>query len=319
MFRDVSFPEGTIVMVCAFTGNRDLRRTSAARAGWAGPISFDITAARGRARELTFGAGVHYCVGANLARVELREALSFLARHVRGLELDGEPAFESITRHLRPRRAALASPSCDVFLGDTLANRLLQRRRRRSPQSSCRERPGGGTIWEGATTSLRATRGWHGGCIRTDIEAGTARCASDGGRDRAGGDAGRGGAAGGDDGDGGRGGGGRAGDGERGRVPRVLVPDARPAKSRRSDGWSGTTTGTAAFAEDTCAQPGGALIAALRAGNAAQSQHGLKRRGRSGRQRARQSRAQRCGARVTRTGARLHPPTTSSGSRDQAT
>jgi hypothetical protein len=93
-FRDVSFPAGTIVMVCAFTGNRDLAEDER---GPAGADSFDITAPRGRARSLTFGAGVHYCVGANLARLELREALSFLAQHVRSLELDGEPAFESIT------------------------------------------------------------------------------------------------------------------------------------------------------------------------------------------------------------------------------
>ena len=39
---------------------------------------------------------MHYCVGANLARLELQEALSFLAQRVRELELDGEPVFESI-------------------------------------------------------------------------------------------------------------------------------------------------------------------------------------------------------------------------------
>jgi len=94
VYRDVTFPEGTIVMVCAFTGNRDL---APEERGAGGPERFDITASRGRARELTFGAGVHYCVGANLARVELCEALSFLAQRVRDLELDGEPEFESIT------------------------------------------------------------------------------------------------------------------------------------------------------------------------------------------------------------------------------
>jgi len=44
-YRDVLFPEGTIVMVCAFTGNRDL---DAAEAGEAGADSFDIAAHRGR-------------------------------------------------------------------------------------------------------------------------------------------------------------------------------------------------------------------------------------------------------------------------------
>jgi cytochrome P450 len=94
VYRDVSFPEGTIVMVCTFTGNRDLRDDQQAVGG---PDRFDITADRGRARALTFGAGVHYCVGANLARLELREAISFLAQRVRQLELAGEPQFESIT------------------------------------------------------------------------------------------------------------------------------------------------------------------------------------------------------------------------------
>lgn len=90
VFRDVVFPKDTIVMVCAFTGNRDLQEGADGEA-------FDITAPRGRARALTFGAGVHYCLGANLARVELQEALAFLAPRMPGLELAGEPAYESIT------------------------------------------------------------------------------------------------------------------------------------------------------------------------------------------------------------------------------
>jgi cytochrome P450 len=93
-YRDVTFPADTIVMVCTFTGNRDL---APAQRGHGGPDTFDITAERDNARALTFGAGVHYCVGANLARLELTEALSFLAQRVRHIELDGEPAFESIT------------------------------------------------------------------------------------------------------------------------------------------------------------------------------------------------------------------------------
>jgi cytochrome P450 len=89
-FRDVIFPAETIVMVCAFTGNRD------GETDRDGGDAFDITAER-EGRVLTFGAGVHYCVGANLAKAELEEALAFLAGQFPGLELDGEPEYESIT------------------------------------------------------------------------------------------------------------------------------------------------------------------------------------------------------------------------------
>lgn len=85
-FRDVTFPKGTILMICAFTGNR---------AGEA-EDEFDIAAQRPRSRVLTFGAGVHYCVGANLARAELEEALQMLARRVRLISLAGEPLYGTI-------------------------------------------------------------------------------------------------------------------------------------------------------------------------------------------------------------------------------
>ena len=81
--RGVTFPAGTIVLVSAWHANRD----------GLDPDEFDITADRGRARVLTFGAGIHYCVGANLARAEMQEGLAFVAERVRSIELDGEPGF----------------------------------------------------------------------------------------------------------------------------------------------------------------------------------------------------------------------------------
>jgi cytochrome P450 len=87
-YRDVIFPADTIVMVCSFTGNRD---------GVEGdPELFDISSERGEAKPLTFGAGIHYCLGANLARAELQEALSFLPQRMPGLALDGDPELGSI-------------------------------------------------------------------------------------------------------------------------------------------------------------------------------------------------------------------------------
>jgi cytochrome P450 len=82
-YRDTTFPEGTIVMVSAWNANHE---------GVEG--GFDITAERER-KPLTFGAGIHYCLGANLARAEMQEALAYLPGRMRGLQLDGEPEFGS--------------------------------------------------------------------------------------------------------------------------------------------------------------------------------------------------------------------------------
>jgi len=88
--RGVTFPEGTVVVVCSFSANRDPEAFSGAE-------EFDITAERDSARALTFGAGIHYCVGANLARAEIAEALAFLARRIETLELDGEPELQNVS------------------------------------------------------------------------------------------------------------------------------------------------------------------------------------------------------------------------------
>jgi cytochrome P450 len=88
--RGVSFPEGTPVMVCSFTGNRD-------PAVFADPDTFDISRDRDKARILTFGAGIHYCVGANIARAELEEGLAFFASRIETLEPAGEPELQSVS------------------------------------------------------------------------------------------------------------------------------------------------------------------------------------------------------------------------------
>ncbi|MGH2978477.1 MAG: cytochrome P450 [Solirubrobacterales bacterium] len=89
-FRDVTFPRDTVVIACAWTANREAE-------GDEDPRRFDITAPRGAAKSLTFGAGPHFCLGANLARAELQEGFAFLAPRMPGLELDGEPVYDTIT------------------------------------------------------------------------------------------------------------------------------------------------------------------------------------------------------------------------------
>jgi cytochrome P450 len=89
-FRDVEFPAGSVIFASAWNANRESE-------GDEQPEAFDITAPRGSAKSLTFGAGPHFCLGSNLARAELQEGLAFLARRMPRLELDGEPRYGTIT------------------------------------------------------------------------------------------------------------------------------------------------------------------------------------------------------------------------------
>jgi cytochrome P450 len=85
-YRDVAFPKDTVLLICAHTGNRDVPDGD----------RFDIAAARDAGKPLTFGAGIHYCLGANLARAELQEGLRCLAERVEAVALDGEPVYEGV-------------------------------------------------------------------------------------------------------------------------------------------------------------------------------------------------------------------------------
>ena len=70
----VTFPAGTFLVVNTFAANRDT-------AVYDDPDRFDITR-EGAPAVLTFGGGIHYCLGANLARKELVEALKVLAQRM---------------------------------------------------------------------------------------------------------------------------------------------------------------------------------------------------------------------------------------------
>ena len=87
-YRDVLFREGTLVFAVSAAANRDPD-------AWERPDELDIEADRDRAKPLTFGAGPHFCLGANLARAELQEAFAFLSARMPDLQLDGEPVFDS--------------------------------------------------------------------------------------------------------------------------------------------------------------------------------------------------------------------------------
>jgi hypothetical protein len=77
-------PAGTIVMLSTASANHD-------PATYVDPWTFDITVPR--EPHLTFGGGVHYCLGASLARAEMQEALPILTAAMPDLALDGEPTW----------------------------------------------------------------------------------------------------------------------------------------------------------------------------------------------------------------------------------
>jgi cytochrome P450 len=60
------------------------------------PDTFDITRP-GEARQMTFGSGIHFCLGAALARAELQEALPLLARRMPHLRHDGPVEWKPAT------------------------------------------------------------------------------------------------------------------------------------------------------------------------------------------------------------------------------
>jgi cytochrome P450 len=82
VFRDLLFPQGTLVSTSLAGANRDPE-------AFDDPDVFDITRERETA-QMTFGAGIHHCMGAALARAELQEALPLLARRMPGLTRGGE-------------------------------------------------------------------------------------------------------------------------------------------------------------------------------------------------------------------------------------
>lgn len=81
VYRDVMFPRGTLVSCALAAGNRDRDLVD-------DPHTFDITR-ESTVPHLTFGSGIHYCLGAHLARAELQEALVLIAQRFPDLRLDG--------------------------------------------------------------------------------------------------------------------------------------------------------------------------------------------------------------------------------------
>ena len=95
-YKDVLFPTGTFMAVGLTEANRDT-------AVFSEPETFDITVQKSEQPQLTFGSGIHYCLGQALARAELQEALPLLARRMPNLAVDGAVTW-------KPDRVAIWGP-----------------------------------------------------------------------------------------------------------------------------------------------------------------------------------------------------------------
>ncbi len=86
---DVLIPAGACVIANTASANRD-------PAVYDGPDRLDITR-EAAAPMLTFGGGVHYCLGAHLARLELAEALKVITRRMPNAHRSGPVPWKPIT------------------------------------------------------------------------------------------------------------------------------------------------------------------------------------------------------------------------------
>ncbi|MBX7431692.1 cytochrome P450 [Mycobacterium sp. Y57] len=82
-------PAGALVIANTAAANRD-------PSVFDEPDRFDITRDDAPAM-LTFGGGVHYCLGSHLARIELTEALTTMARRMTAIRRDGPSSWRPIT------------------------------------------------------------------------------------------------------------------------------------------------------------------------------------------------------------------------------
>jgi cytochrome P450 PksS len=81
-WRGVTIPAGSMVCASLLAANRDPRE-------FPDPDRFDIT--RSVNRHIAFGSGIHYCLGAPLARMEGAIAINSLLRRLPNLALDCDP------------------------------------------------------------------------------------------------------------------------------------------------------------------------------------------------------------------------------------
>jgi unspecific monooxygenase len=83
----IALKKGEVIGLMLGAANRDPRRFARAD-------SFDPFRTDGA--NVSFGAGIHFCVGAPLARIELQVGLSALFKRLPGLRLAAPPRYNNV-------------------------------------------------------------------------------------------------------------------------------------------------------------------------------------------------------------------------------
>jgi cytochrome P450 len=84
--RDKTIPKGMFVLTGLASANRD-------PAKW-GPTAGDLDLRRaGAAQHMAFGSGIHYCLGASLAKLEAQVAIGTFVRRFPSARVEGEPVW----------------------------------------------------------------------------------------------------------------------------------------------------------------------------------------------------------------------------------
>jgi cytochrome P450 len=88
VLRGVPIAKGESVLLSYPSANRD-------EAVFTDPFTFDV--GRDPNRHLAFGSGAHYCLGAALARIEIRALFAELLPRLESIDLAGTPEWTATT------------------------------------------------------------------------------------------------------------------------------------------------------------------------------------------------------------------------------
>jgi cytochrome P450 len=86
-YKGVLFPKGTILFVNFSTANYDEKT-------FAKPEEFVSNRGELESTHMSFGAGLHYCLGAPLARAEIQEALIVMANRLKNIQRNGDAVYK---------------------------------------------------------------------------------------------------------------------------------------------------------------------------------------------------------------------------------